>query len=468
MKLMLKRKITQILVFIMMISMLSACGTSQDPSSGTDGNATSNAATASGDQSTPATADNSGGDTVTISFGIHVANLQDQEPQIYEVLQSFMALNQDIVIDIIATSNADEQTTQMKLAAESGMLPDVLWLQPSTSKEMFEAGYLMDLSKFLDYDAKVNAAIGDSLRSLNEDGTPNEDGTVIGLPYQKLVTGFWINKDVFEKYGLDIPHSGTTFEEFLEMVKTFNSNGVTTISNGAKTPYSIWAFQSAWVRYGFLDHLNGIRDGSDSFVNDDFLRYFEMIDQLRQAGAFPSNITTQDYFQAKEAFLSGNAAMLDSGQWDSSEINDALGDASGFWWGPTFADGVGDQRIGMQAFTSNLRVSAKVEDDPVKKDAVFRFLSYWLSEEADIIRVQYGTNPITSNPDVKVENKAYSAMLAAIADEGWRGSPLQPDQIVADVVKSAIHDAVYGVMSGIYTPQQACETVQAAQERTMN
>jgi len=107
MKLMLKRKITQILAFIMMISMLSACGTSQDPSSGTDGNATSNAATASGDQSTPATADNSGGDTVTISFGIHVANLQDQEPQIYEVLQSFMALNQDIVIDIIATSNAD-------------------------------------------------------------------------------------------------------------------------------------------------------------------------------------------------------------------------------------------------------------------------------------------------------------------------------------------------------------------------
>ena len=460
----LKRKLTLVLSIIMIISMLSACGASQSSPSESAGNVAAN---------TPVTKDDSGttsteSDTITMSFGIHVANLQNQEPQVYEVLQSFMASNPDIVLDIVATSNADEQTTQMKLAAESGMLPDVFWNTPSSSKEMFDAGYLMDLSKFLDYDEKVDAAIGDSLRSLNEDGSVNEDGTVIGLPYQKLVTGFWLNKDIFEEYGVDIPHSGTTFEEFLEMVKTFNSNGVTTISNGAKTPYSMWAFQSAWVRYGFLDHLNGIRDGSDSFVNDDFLRYFERIDQLREAGAFPSNITTQDYFQAKEAFFSGNAAMLDSGQWDSSEIDNALGEASGFWWGPTFADGVGDQRVGMQAFTNNLRVSAKVEEDPAKKDAVFRFLSHWLSEEADTIRVNYGTNPLVSNPNVIVENKAYSAMMEAMSDEGWSGIPLQPDQIVAESVKSAIHDAVYGVMSGIYTPQQACETVQAAQERVMN
>lgn len=167
-----------------------------------------------------------------ITFGIHVADIEQQEPQVYQILQGFMKANPDVMVDVIATSNADEQTTQMKLAAEAGNLPDVFWNNPAPSEEMFEAGYLMDLSEFLDYDKKVNAAIGDKLRALSD------NGPILGLPYQKLVTGFWINKDVFVENGLQPPTNGTTFEEFMAMVETLNSKGVTTISNGAKTPYS--------------------------------------------------------------------------------------------------------------------------------------------------------------------------------------------------------------------------------------
>lgn len=456
MKKYLVKALTLVLALSLAAAMLAACGGGTTASS--QGASSGSAAAGSSGAASPE-------DTITLTFGIHVADLKAQEPQVYEVLQGFMAANPDVKIEILATSDADEQSTQMKLAAESGTLPDVFWLQPGPAKEMFEAGYLLDLSGFLDSDQAVDAAIGESLRSMNEDGTVNTTGAVFGLPYQKLVTGFWLNTELFEQYGLDIPHSGTTFEELLDMVEVFNANGVTTISNGAKTPYSIWAFQSAWVRYGFLDHINGIREGTDSFVNDDFINYFEMIDQLRVAGAFPSNITTQDYFQAKDAFLAGNAAMLDAGQWDSTEVAEAFGEKSGFWWGPTFANGVGDQQVGMQAFTSNVRVSAKVADDAAKQEAVYRFLSYWLSEEADIIRISYGTNPLVSSPDAAVDNPAYAAMLSAMGDDGWSGIPLQPDQIVPENVQSAMHDAVYGVMSGIYTPQEACDTIQAAQDR---
>ncbi|WP_418668195.1 ABC transporter substrate-binding protein [Allofournierella sp.] len=394
-----------------------------------------------------------------ITFGIHVADIEQQEPQVYQILQGFMKANPDVMVDVIATSNADEQTTQMKLAAEAGNLPDVFWNNPAPSEEMFEAGYLMDLSEFLDYDKKVNAAIGDKLHALSD------NGPILGLPYQKLVTGFWINKDVFVENGLQPPTNGTTFEEFMAMVETLNSKGVTTISNGAKTPYSVWAFLSAWVRYGFFDHVEKINAGKETWTNEDFVHYFEMIDKLRVAGAFPANITTQDYFQGKDAFFNGKAAMLDSGQWDSAEINAHLGEAGGFWWGPVFEDGAGPQQMGMGAFTNNIRVSAGVGEDENKKNAVFRFLSYWLSEEADAIRVSYGTNPLVTNPDVEVENAAYRAMLAALSEEGWEFSPRQPDLVVSSAVQNAMYDAIYGVMSGIYTPQQACEAIQAVQER---
>ena len=71
----------------------------------------------------------------------------------------------------------------------------------------------------------------------------------------------------------------------------------------------------------------------------------------------------------------------------------------------------------------------------------------------------------STNPDVEVENAAYRAMLDALSEEGWEFSPRQPDLVVSSAVQNAMYDAIYGVMSGIYTPQQACEAIQAVQER---
>lgn len=442
-----KKKLLSVMSAFLAALVLAACGSAPSAGSQLQG-------AASGETSAPPN-----GEKTLITFGIHVADIEQQEPQVYQVLQGFMEANPDVVIDVIATSNADEQATQMKLAAEANNLPDVFWNNPAPSQEMFEAGYLMDLSEFLEYDKTVDAAIGDKLRELSN------NGPILGLPYQKLVTGFWINKDIFVDNGLQPPTNGTTFDEFLTMVETLHGKGIPVISNGAKTPYSVWAFLSAWARYGFFDHVKKIEAGEETWANEDFVHYFEMIDKLRAAGTFPTNITTQDYFQGKEAFFNGKAAMLDSGQWDSAEIDTHLGESSGFWWGPVFENGVGNQQLGMGAFTNNIRVSAQVGEDENKKDAVFRFLSYWLSEEADVVRVSYGTNPLATNPKVEVENAAYSAMLAALSENGWEFSPQQPDLVVSSAVQNAMYDAIYGVMSGIYTPQQACEAIQAVQER---
>ena len=439
------KRISLLLAATMLTGMLSACGDS-------------------GQKEQKSSSENESG-TVNLTFGIHVADLEKQEPQIYDVLKAFMDANPDIKIEILGTANADEQDKQMKLDAESGTLPDIFWTQPGVAKDMYEAGYIMELSDLLDYDSEVSDSLKEALFTVKEDGTANEDGKFWGLPYQKMVTGFWINKTVFEENNIELPHNGTTFEEFMEIVKILDEKGITTISNGAKTPYSVWAFQTMFVRYGFLEHLQGIREGSDSFVNEDFLNYFEMIDQLRQAGAFPANVTTQDYFQAKEAFLSGDAAMLDSGQWDASEVNEKFGDQATFWWGPTFSNGVGNQNVGSMALTNNLRVSAKVENDEVKKEAVQRFFKFWLSEEADKIRIKYGTMPLSSTSEEETDNKAFNAMLSAMKEEGWSSISVVPAQIVPEVVMNSMYDAIYGVMSGIYSPQEACEVIQEAQER---
>ena len=45
-------------------------------------------------------------------------------------------------------------------------------------------------------------------------------------------------------------------------------------------------------------------------------------------------------------FLGGQAAMFDSGAWDTKKFDESdLKDSIGFWWGPTFEDGVGNQEF---------------------------------------------------------------------------------------------------------------------------
>src|SRR5699024_5842264 len=170
-----------------------------------------------------------------------------------------------------------------------------------------------------------------------------KDGMQYGLPYQPLVTGMFYNEALLEEYDLDVPE---TFEDLLEISEILDANDVVTVAQGAKDPYSVWAFLTMLSRYGYFEKIDAILDGNENWGNEDFLRFYEKIDLLREEGAFPDNISTQSYFQAVESFLDGNAAFLDSGTWDIQKIEESeIGDDVGFWWGPTFDDGIGEQML---------------------------------------------------------------------------------------------------------------------------
>jgi raffinose/stachyose/melibiose transport system substrate-binding protein len=399
------------------------------------------------------------GKQTVITYGAHVANMADQEPATYAVMEAFTKANPDIKIEITG-ADTDEHVKRMKMAAQSGTLPDVFWLLPAPAQEMWDAGLLLDFNKYFSESPAVEQKIGAEMRSMS----PVKDA-VFGLSYQKLVTGLWYNKALFNQYNIPEPVNGTTYPEFLDMIKKFNAAGVVTISKGAKDPYSCWNFLLGIARYGYFDKYSDLMIGKVSFVNDDFIRYFEKIDEMRKAGAFPPNIATMDYFQAGNLFVNGKAAMMDSGAWDTAKFNDALGDNVGFWWGPVFPDGVGNQKLSMQAPTNNIRVNANVLKDPIKKAAVYKFLDYFYSPEADQIRIETGSVPLANPGDTTNVNAAFRALLQAMADKSWPSVPDQADLVVSEPVQVAMYDAIYGVMCGTYTPRQALQNIETAQAR---
>lgn len=390
----------------------------------------------------------------TIDFAIHVANPKDQEPAFYKVIETFQAENPDIKVNLIGKEQ-QEHVKGIKMQSQSDKLPDVFWMLPASAAELEKAGMLMDLTEFLEKNPDIKGSLKENMIH-----SFNNDGYQYGLPYQPLITGLFYNKALFDQYGVEVPE---TFDDLAEATKVFEKNGITTISKGAKDDYSVWAFLTMLSRYGYFDKIDDILAGKESYNNKDFVNYYKKIDELRKLGAFPKNVTTQSYFQAVEQFLSGKAAMLDSGMWDVQKIEQSdIGKDVGFWWGPTFADGVGDQKVSSVVPSAPLLVSKKAGEDKAKKEAILKFLKFYYGTEGTQIMVDNQVAPMT-NATVNVDeaqHPLFKKLVDQVQLEGWNSQPNQPDLVVPESIGSAMYDSIYGVINGIYTPGQAAKVVE--------
>ena len=155
----------------------------------------------------------------------------------------------------------------MTLLAGENKLPDVFWLEQATAKEFAQNGYLYDLTDALDQYGINDSLLPGLVHSCTVDGKD------VGMPSEVMMVGFYYNKDLFQQAGIEeVP---VTYEEFLDVVDKLNAAGITPLTVGAQDNYSIWAFETMLARYGFFEKLDGLKDGSISWNNEDFIHYFE-------------------------------------------------------------------------------------------------------------------------------------------------------------------------------------------------
>lgn len=426
---------------------------------GCAGGSTTNSGTASSTSSAAGSA--AGTEKTTITLGMHVANVDAQEPVTGQIIKAFEKANPDIKVEVQG-NDKDEHVKKMKLAAQSNELPDIFWMDSSVAPQLNEAGKLLDLSEFLKQNPDINAGLSDNMKVASQAG-----GKQYGLPYQALVTGIWYNKDLFKKAGIDAPKNGTTYDELMSMVKALNAKGITPIAQGAKDTYSVWAFLIGLERYGYFNKIDNILAGKEKFNNPDFTKYFEKMSALGKANAFPSNCATSTYFQAKEQFSASKAAMFDSGVWDAGALDKAIGTNIGFWWGPTFSDSSAKQTVSMDASSAPLCVSKTVGDNEAKKKAVYKFLAFYYGKDAAKISYEGSIIPATNYKiDVNLDSKpAFKAVVDALQDRSWVSPKAQPDLVLSEAVQAQLYDSMYGTMLGTYTPKEALDKLDKVQQQ---
>jgi raffinose/stachyose/melibiose transport system substrate-binding protein len=399
-------------------------------------------------------ADDNGKTTITLSM--QSADVKTTDPATWAIVEAFEDANPDVDVEVSGQPVA-EHLQSLSIAAQSDTLPDVFWVYKANAEEMLEGGRLMDLSPVLD-----ELGILDRLPDRTV-ANYTADGKVFGVPYQGLLTGLWVNNKVLSDNGLSMP---TTFDDLLEVARALDAKGVVTISNGAnQSAFSVWQFLVWLDRFGFEDKAEGLLDGSEKWNNPDFIRMYEHIAELRDAGAFSSNVSTQTYQQAVDQFLKGKAAFLDSGVWAASAIQESeVAPDADFWRGPEFSDGVGEQNIVMNVASAPLVVAKKVADDDGKLDAVKDFLEFYYSDDAQQILVDNGQPPVTDY-EPKLDPATQSVLESAIDEtqgEGVTSPENQPDLLFPVDVANAIYDSIYGVIQDQLSPSAAAALVQKA------
>ena len=298
-----------------------------------------------------------------IKFGIHVANPKKQETVTYNIVQGFNKENKGKYKVEFVAADTEAHSKNMKLAAQDGSLPEIVHLDSAEAPEYNEAGYLLDMSDFL----KENKDIDDALDGMED--AFNDGKVQYGLPYQGNVQGFFYNKDLFDKAGIAYPTDDTTYDEFLDMIAKLKNSGVTPIAIGSKNSgYSMWEFNEFFSRYGWEDNEKSYTGDKAKYSNDDMNACFEKIKGLADAGAFPENMATIEYFDAKQLFNVGKAAMFGTGQWDCAEFDKNVGEHIGFWWGPKFGDSSYEQNIAMKVPAAPMVVSSAVKDNDKAKE----------------------------------------------------------------------------------------------------
>lgn len=446
-----KRVLSILLILVFAISMFSGCSKGKDETKpDTDNN------TGITTEAAPTAA---GGKQITITFAEHVADINKQEPHLAAIIKAFENKYPNIKIDVTGRE-VSEHSTQMTLLAGENKLPDIFWLEQATAIEFAKNGYLYDMTADLDkYNINSNLLPG-FVHSLAVD---NKD---YGLPSEVMMVGFFYNKAIFDKYKLTAP---TTYEEFMNVIKTLKDNGETPIAIGSKSNFSAWAFEAMLARYGFFEKLDGLNSGSESWVNDDFINYFTKVAKMRDAGAFSKDVSTMDYFQAKEVFVGGNAAMFNTGAWDIADFEKSdIAKDIGFFWGPTFSDSSYNQQVAIKAAGGVYAVSAKAAKDPELLDAVMKFWEFYYGEEGTkIIAEQTSALPCSQyNGTIDAaKHPVLSSMITALNDD-WTAVK-EPFNALSTNVAYGFFDATFGVINGVYTPKEAAQYVEDlhAQER---
>lgn len=385
------------------------------------------------------------------------------------VLAAWDEAHPDITLNQNVLANA-EYKTQIATLAAAGDLPDVFLLQGMNTKDWAKQGLVYDLTDAI----KASPYYDDYVQNYF---TPFTDGdSIYGYP---VLTGGTCTVVIYDKAmwkdaGYDTFPS--TWEDVEKAAEYFNEQGITTVAfgNGGKWQANSDFLSTLGNRYTGPDwFLSLINKGGAAFTDEAFVKALtEMQHLFTETSIFNEDFNAVTNEDAREYYISGDAAAFIGGNWDESYIWATLKESDEEKWNnmgfavlPQPADATEaptSQNIGLGYAVA---ISSKVAEDPDKLAAAIDLAQEVTGPAfASYVAENYALGGLTKVGDVDLSS------FDQITQDFYNYSYVdtEPCEIYDSYITNAVWDVLntdlQTMMNGEISPEDVAANAQKAYE----
>lgn len=385
------------------------------------------------------------------------------------VLAAWDEAHPDITLNQNVLANA-EYKTQIATLAAAGDLPDVFLLQGMNTKDWAKQGLVYDLTDAIKESPYYNDYVQNYF-------TPFKDGdSIYGYP---VLTGGTCTVVIYDKAmwkdaGYDTFPS--TWEDVEKAAEYFNEQGITTVAfgNGGKWQANSDFLSTLGNRYTGPDwFLSLINKGGAAFTDEAFVKALtEMQHLFTETSIFNEDFNAVTNEDAREYYISGDAAAFIGGNWDESYIWATLKESDEEKWNnmgfavlPQPADATEaptSQNIGLGYAVA---ISSKVAEDPDKLAAAIDLAQEITGPAfASYVAENYALGGLTKVGDVDLSS------FDQITQDFYNYSYVdtEPCEIYDSYITNAVWDVLntdlQTMMNGEMSPEDVAANAQKAYE----
>ena len=361
---------------------------------------------------------------VTTTFAGEDGNAQNFKDEV----ASWEEATGNKVNDASATSS-EEFKARVEMDFQTGADPDVLFFFNGADANSFiEAGKVVSIDT-------IREAYPEYASNMNDDLIPAS--LVDGVKYAVPVNGFWeamfVNTEVLEAAGVEVPGGDYTWDAFLADCQKIKDAGYTPIAAAlGNIPHYWWEF-SIFNNGNVTDHLTipASIDEAGAWVAG-----MEDIKALYEAGYFPENTLSATDDETFAMFIDSKAAFLIDGSW---KVGGIVGNCQSDPEDPSTLDtekldkftvayvpGKGERKATdlIGGMSSGYYISTAAWEDEAKRDAAVSFVEHMISDEVVAKFAQHTASALKAAPEVdesafnSLQIKAMSMMAGATSLTG--------------------------------------------------
>ncbi len=313
----------------------------------------------------------------------------------------------DVIVEELPSDTV--YTDKMKILAASNELPDIVEGKNGMLDIAVRGNQAWDLTDFLNADPEFRAEIGDDAINAN---LRNEK------PYSisngNLLVGYFYNKELFEKAGVN---PAETWDEFMSNLEKLKALDV--------APLALMTGENAWTTNLILASIVGTSgEAGNQFMNTLYPENYEtpeMIEGLEKIQIMLRDYATKDalggiYANAANNFNQGRAAIIANGPWMISDFSNNEKAIEGF-----------GEKVGVAAYPgSGVFISYEIgymicSKDQKTAEAAFKFLKFKTGAYYQKLALEDdGIMPLTSNVEISEDYRQNNPLVSKLIDEGLK------------------------------------------------